>query len=230
MTETIGPAELVSASVQSYSGLPAENRWTCRRFADSDRDYRKSPVQFGCNMSPPDSRTYSGEMSSSAKEPTGIRPQQAPQSVRVVNWPLRDGGLRAWGMLVVLGLLAAGAGVVAQSGLMGGVCFAALAMAAWRLWVPVTFEFRSRGVSYRVLRRSRQIPWTQIARYEVRSRGLLLFAEDDTSPLAALRSTYIQWNGQRAAILEVVAFYTTARVSVAPTRTFLKEGTEGPQA
>lgn len=116
--------------------------------------------------------------------------------------------------------MAAVAGVVAHSGLMGGGCFAALAIAAWRLWVPVTFEFRSRGVIYSVLGRSRRIPWTQIARYEVRPRGLLLFAEDDKSPLAALRSTYVQWNGQQAAIKEVVEFYTAARVSVASTKTF----------
>ncbi|MEX0818544.1 MAG: hypothetical protein WD070_03095, partial [Pirellulaceae bacterium] len=145
-----------------------------------------------------------------------------PRSVRVVNWPLRYGGLRAWGMLIGLGLMSVGAGVVAHSGWMGGVCFAVLAMAAWRLWVPVTFEFRSRGVTYRAFGRPRQIPWTQIARYEIRPRGLLLFAEQDTSPLSALRSLYIEWNGQRAAILEVVAFYTTARVSVASTRTFQK--------
>jgi len=124
-------------------------------------------------------------------------------------------------MLLGLGLLAAGAGVVARSGLMGGGCFAALAMAAWRLWVPVSFEFCSRGVIYGVLGRSRRITWTQIARFEDRPRGLLLFLEDDTSPLATLRSIYVQWNGQRAAILEVMAFYTSARVSVASTKTFL---------
>jgi hypothetical protein len=129
-------------------------------------------------------------------------------------------------MVITLGLLATGAGVIAQSRLMGGVCFAALMIAAWRLWVPVSFEFRSRGLIYGVLGQTRQIPWTQIARYEAKPRGLLVFAEDDRSPLAALRSIYIQWNGQRAAILEVVAFYTTPRASVASTRTFLNEATE----
>jgi hypothetical protein len=166
-------------------------------------------------------RNYYIEMSSSAKETSAIRPQQAPRSVRVVNWPLRDGGLRAWGMLFFLGLIATSAGLVAKSGLMGGVCFAALAIAAWRLWVPVTFEFRSRGVIYSVLGWSRRIPWTQIARYEDRPRALLLFAEDDTSPLATLRSIHVQWNGQRAAILEVIAFYTSARVSAPSTKTYI---------
>lgn len=124
-------------------------------------------------------------------------------------------------MLLGLGVMAAGAGVVAESGTMGGASFVALAIAAWRLWVPVTFEFRSRGVIYRVLGRSRQIPWTQIARYEVRPRGLLLLAEDDTSPVALLRSLFVSWNGQQAAILEVVVFYMTPRGSTGSTRTFI---------
>ncbi|MEO8497432.1 MAG: hypothetical protein ABI614_20365, partial [Planctomycetota bacterium] len=127
---------------------------------------------------------------------------------------------------VGLGVIAAVAGVVAQSGMMGGSCFAALAVAAWRLWVPVAFEFRARGVIYSVFGRTRQIPWTQIARYEVRPRGLLLFAEGDGSTLAALRSIYVLWNGQQAAIMEVVAFYTAARVSVASTKTFLDKTIE----
>lgn len=128
-------------------------------------------------------------------------------------------------MLIGLGLMASVAGAIAESGLMGGVSFAALAVAAWRLWVPVTFEFGSRGVIYSVLGRTRHLPWSHIARYEVRPRGLLLFAEADTSPLAALRSVYIPWHGQRAAILEVVGFYATTRVSVASTKTFTKEST-----
>ena len=117
--------------------------------------------------------------------------------------------------------MAASAGVVAQSGLMGGGCFAALGLAAWRLWLPVTFEFCSRGVIYSVLGRSRRIAWAQIARFEDRPQGLLLFTEDDTNPLATLRSIHVQWSGQRAAILEVIAFYTSTRVAIASTKTFL---------
>jgi hypothetical protein len=133
-------------------------------------------------------------------------------------------------MMMMLGLMATGAGLIAQSRIMGGICFSVLAIAAWRLWVPVSFEFRSRGLIYTVLGRSRQIPWTQIASYQAKPRGLLVFAEDDRSPLAALRSIYIQWNGQRAAILEVIEFYTTNRISVASTRTFTKESTDPPDA
>ena len=110
-------------------------------------------------------------MSSSAGDHSAPRSYTAPRSIRIVNWPLRDGGIRAWLMLLILGGSAACAGIIAQSGLMGGVCFVALAIAAWRLWIPVTFEFRSRGVMYGVLGITRQIPWTRIARYELRRDG-----------------------------------------------------------
>ncbi len=143
--------------------------------------------------------------------------------MQVVNWPLRDGGIWAWAMLGGIVAIATCAGLVANSRAMGGVCFAALAIASWRLWLPVTFEFRSRGVVTRVLGRSRQIPWSQIARFEVRRHGLLLFADNDTSPIASLRAVYVRWNRQRSEILEVVRFYTTTRVSVASTRTFMKD-------
>jgi len=146
----------------------------------------------------------------------------------VVNWPLRDGGIRAWAMVFGLAMIAAVAAVVAQSRIMGGACFVALVIATWRLWLPVVFEFRSRGVVYSVLGRARQIPWSQVARFESKRRGLLLFAEDDRSPLAPLRSIHVQWNGQQAAILEAVKYYTSARVSVASTRTYLDETLENP--
>ncbi|MCA9123320.1 MAG: hypothetical protein H6822_29330 [Planctomycetaceae bacterium] len=168
-------------------------------------------------------------MSSNAKEATIIRPPQAPRSVVVVNWPLRDGGVGAWGMAIGLVLIAVVAGVISQSRVMGTVCFAALVTATWRLWLPVTFEFRSRGVIYTVLGRSRQIPWTHIARFEVRPRGVLLFPDIDLSPLASLRSVYVQWNEQKAAIMEVIKFYSSAQVSVASTKTYLNEAIEDPE-
>jgi hypothetical protein len=141
----------------------------------------------------------------------------------VVNWPLRDGGIRAWLMLLMLGAGAALAGLIAQSGLMGGACFVALAIAGWRLWIPVTFQFRSKGVMYGVLGINRQIPWTRIARYEPRRDALLLFPDGDESRLAALRCLYIRWNDNRDAIMEVVEYYMQARVSLGSTMTFHRD-------
>ena len=168
-------------------------------------------------------------MSSSASDQSAPRLTPAPRSVTVVNWPLRDGGVRAWLMLILLGAAAAMAGMVVQSGLMGGLCFAALALAAWRLWIPVTFEFRSRGVLYRVLGVSRRIPWTRIVRLEVRRDALLLFGEDDPSQLAVLRSLYIRFNGQRDAIMAVVDYYTRARTAAASTLTYRTDNSSESQ-
>ena len=158
-------------------------------------------------------------MGNSTPEQPLIRSQQAPRSVEIVNWPLRD-WLGAWLVVAGMGLVAWGAGLVAQSTVMGGLCFVALAISAWRLWIPVTFEFCSRGVIYTVLGRTRQIPWTQIGRYEVRRHGLFFFPDKEPEPLSRLQSMYVRWNGQREAILEVVEFYTQARIPVASTQSF----------
>ena len=124
---------------------------------------------------------------------------------------------------MLLGISATAAGWMARSALMGGLCFVALALAAWRLWIPVTFEFRSKGILYSVFGRTRQIPWTRVARYEVRPRGLLLYADHAPPPLAALRSLFISWRGERTAILEAVEFYMHYAVSPASTHTYVRE-------
>jgi len=97
-----------------------------------------------------------------------------------------------------------------------------LALAAWRLWVPIRFEFRSKGVIYHVLGMTRQIPWTRIARYEVRDDAILLYPDATPSHFAALRCLYARWNGRRDEIIEVVEFYTKVRVSVASTHTYIQ--------
>ena len=75
------------------------------------------------------------------------RPGAPPPSLQIVNWPLRDDGIRGWLMVVLLVGVAAVAGEVAHSVPMGSVAFVALATAAWRLWIPVRFEFNTKGIT-----------------------------------------------------------------------------------
>lgn len=158
-------------------------------------------------------------MSSSPAEKTVIRPPlPTPRSVRVINSPLRDDTIRAATGILVLVLAATMAGFVAQSGPMGGLCFVALGIAGWRLWAPITYDLTSRGVIYSILRRTRRIPWAQIARFEERERGLLLFTDEEATVRGRI---FIRWNGQRGAILDVVGFYMRQRVSVGSTRTVI---------
>ncbi len=145
------------------------------------------------------------------KQPAVAAPK--PVELLLANWPLRDDGPLGW--LVAIGAVAASVAVgwVAHSALMGVVSFAALSIALWRLWVPVTFELGPRGVVQIVLGRRRRIPWSSLARYQVRSRGVLLLADDGRGPAAALRGLFLRWGRHREVLLAVVERYLGHRES-----------------
>ncbi|MFV1965031.1 MAG: hypothetical protein ACC628_06380 [Pirellulaceae bacterium] len=125
-------------------------------------------------------------------------------------------------MALALVAVSAIAGHVSANAPMGLVVGVALALSVWRLWIPVRFEFSSKGITQTVLRRRRRIPWTEFARYEVRRRGVILFTESDASPLAAFRSLYVRWNDHREDLLELLDFFVKSRPEpqAATTRTY----------
>ena len=136
-----------------------------------------------------------------------------PVELLLANWPLRDDGPLAW--FVAIGAVAASvaAGIVAHSPVMGVVGFAALSIALWRLWVPVTFELGPRGVVQILFGRRRRIAWSSVARYEVRRRGVLLLSEETQGPAAVLRGLYVRWGRHREELLAVIAHYLGNRPS-----------------
>lgn len=141
----------------------------------------------------------------------------------VTNWPLRDEGLRAWLMLGLLAALAAAAGGAARSWPMAVFVLASLAVAAWRLWVPVTFEVGPKGLVQTALGRRRRIGWGELARCEPRRHGVLLLWEAEPGPLTPLRGLYIRWRdqSQRDALIETLDFYLSRRPNPqATTRTY----------
>jgi hypothetical protein len=140
------------------------------------------------------------------------RPGAVPPSLQVVNWPLRDDGIRGWLMIALLAGVAAAAGEVAHSVPMGSVVFVALATAAWRLWIPVRFEFNAKGITETVFGRRRRMPWTDFARYEVRRGGVLLLADSQPSVLAPFRGLFIRWRDQRDKLLETLDFFLNPRL------------------
>jgi hypothetical protein len=146
-------------------------------------------------------------MVGSSKEQSWARSGPAPPSTQLVNWPLRHDGVRAWLMAVLI--IAAGvlAGMVSGNPVMGCVASAALAIAAWRLWLPVRFELSFKGVTQTVLGRRRRIPWSEFARYEERGKGIVLLPDAEPNPLAPLRGLYIRTGGQREEILEVLDYF-----------------------
>ena len=119
-------------------------------------------------------------------------------------------------------VISAVAGHLSANVVMGVVVGGALALSAWRLWIPVRLELSSKGVTQTVLGRRRRIPWTEFAKYEVRRHGVLLFTESGDSPLAAFRSLYVRWNHHQKDLLEILDFFVKTRLDTqsVTTRTY----------
>ncbi len=142
------------------------------------------------------------------------RPLTPPRDVHLWNWPLYDDGLSAWAVVALALGTSIVTYVVGQSILMAAFCLAALALALWRLWIPVQFEFGPKGVTQTILGRTRRIPWSAVRRCEIRRAGLLLLPLADRRPLAAIRGLYIRWRGQRAELLAIMKHYLGARAPI----------------
>lgn len=151
------------------------------------------------------------EMSSSTAFQINEPLRSPPELLRLTNWPLRNGGLSAWGTLLVVVTVGFSVAWAANSNAAGVLSFFVLCLTMWRLWIPVTFEVGPRGIIEIVFRRRRMISWRLIARYEIRRHGVLLFAEASPSGLAVLRSTYIRWDKQRDKLLETLQYYLSSR-------------------
>lgn len=123
--------------------------------------------------------------------------RQVPSDgVSLQNWSLRDEPLRVALVFFGSSVLAIAAGIISHSVAMGCLVLAACAISQWRVWIPVTYEIDSFGITYTLLRRRRRISWREIARVEIRRAGVLLLPESDRSPAVALRGLYIRWNDQ----------------------------------
>jgi hypothetical protein len=122
-------------------------------------------------------------------------------------------------MVVALAACSLAAGHFASNASMGIVAGVALALAAWRLWIPVRFEISSKGVVQSVLGRRRRIPWVEFARYDLRRRGVLLLTEMGGSPLVAFRSLYVGWNDYRQELLDLLDFFIEPRAESHPATT-----------
>lgn len=146
----------------------------------------------------------SGRSDRTHSSPTAPRP--APAEVRVVNWPLRDEGwsaaLRL--LLFVAIVIVTGWKLDAYAAALGAL---ALAVAAWRFWIPVTWELNSHGVTETVLGRSQRIPWTAIGGWREFGSGVLLLPEADLAPVLALRGRFVAWGRHRIEVLAQLEHY-----------------------
>lgn len=133
--------------------------------------------------------------------------RSAPGELRFVSIPLRDDGWRGWLTAGLFALVAVAGALMSSSALMGALILAAFAIAARRLWLPTTYDIGPAGIAERFLGRSRRIPWSQIARYQPRPRGVLLSAVADETPLAAVYSQYVCTRQHRDALVQLVEFH-----------------------
>jgi hypothetical protein len=150
--------------------------------------------------------------------------------VRITNWPLRDDGWSAWAMVAAIPIVGLLVGGISSSVAVGLFTSAAFAVSLWRLFVPVTFDFGSRGIVQTLRKGRRRIPWNHVARYGVLSHGVLLSPDPEQTALAPLRSTYVRWNDQRAELIAVLDFYLNRKNRFdSTTETGEPVGPEGPQ-
>jgi hypothetical protein len=132
------------------------------------------------------------------------------------SWPLASGGVQVWllfGMVFVTFMTIAYAAGNFALAAAGALC---VAISAWRLFVPVTFELDAMGITQHILGKTSRIPWTSIDRAEIGLEGVFLAAEGQ--PLAALRGLYVPWEGQREAVLAQVEYYIPSVVRPVATR------------
>jgi hypothetical protein len=130
-----------------------------------------------------------------------------PRELQLVNWPLRDDAPRAW---LVIGCAVAAAVVISAittSTAAGLAAFTALALAMWRLWLPVRFVFGPEGITETILGRRRRISWRKVRAYAVRRRGVMLYPFPEELRIAAPKSLYIRGGRQLERLVEVISFY-----------------------
>ncbi len=146
-------------------------------------------------------------MSASREQPDCSAPQGPPPAVRWRSWPLRDGPATA--TAVLLGLAAAGVGVWRLTGQihLALLAVAALALAMWRFFVPVSFELNTEGVSHWLFGRHRRVSWKEIRSFRVCSSGVLLLPRADPCPLDAFRGLYLPWGKHPDEVMAQVRYY-----------------------
>ncbi|MCA9270637.1 MAG: hypothetical protein KDA41_19280, partial [Planctomycetales bacterium] len=111
--------------------------------------------------------------------------------VRLTVWPVRYEPWPTWLILCGAAAFSAAGGRIAGSWLFGLAALAALAVALWRLWIPVEIRLYELGVTQTVWRRSWRTPWRGLSGYRVCRRGVLLMPEDDHSALHTLQGLYV---------------------------------------
>jgi hypothetical protein len=124
------------------------------------------------------------------------------------SWPIADRGRQLWLLVSTLVVVAAVVGYATGSLRSMVLSDVLVAAAAWRMFIPVVFEFNALGVSQHLLGRIRRIPWSAIE-YARPGREGVFFSLDE-APLADLRGLYVPWEGRQQEVVAAVQYYLPA--------------------
>lgn len=133
--------------------------------------------------------------------------QNVPREVVVWNWPLRDEPIKCGLVLIVVFLTIALVAGLTSSLAMILLASVGIAITLWQMWLPVKWELGLSGVSQSVLGYRRKVAWISIARYEMTSDGVWLFAKADRSPFHA---AFIAYGNRQSEIQACVLYYLSA--------------------
>lgn len=126
-----------------------------------------------------------------------------PISVR--SWPARDSGWWTIVPAIAVGTLGGAIGTTVGHWLAGFLAALLVAASSWRYWLPVDFDLDATGVTQRLGHCRWRIPWAAVCGYAVLPHGAQLWPAAPGPLTAATRAVCIPWNGQREAVLAILA-------------------------
>jgi hypothetical protein len=129
----------------------------------------------------------------------------SPPSVRLESWPLLEGGLGSWAVLLLLLAVPLAVALVTHDGMLTAVAVGLMLAAGWRFLVPATYLVDALGISEQMLWRQRRIPWRSVAGIDIGQHGVLVIPDVACCP--RLRGLYLPWGTQREALLALFAYY-----------------------
>lgn len=114
-----------------------------------------------------------------------------------------------WSWIVPLGVLLIGLFVdaVGDSWILAIAAIAAMMIAIWSFFLPVTFEITSMGLRRKALRQIRIVLWPTIRAYQLRSTGIALFQRPDPSAFDLASSLFVPYPEDADELVVAVRLY-----------------------
>jgi len=130
-----------------------------------------------------------------------------PPGLKWRHWPLRDEWRVHLPIVLVFTLAVVSVAITTQELWVTLATLAIGLVVLWRWWLPVEYEFGSKGISQSYFGWRHLTPWRNIRRFEARPHGVMLFPLADATPLDPLRGLFVPYGTHREDMLQCLAFY-----------------------